>query len=121
MKAIKLRPFVPSGADYALAVRFFEALGFEKGYSDSAISVFRIGEQEFYLQNFHDQAMQEQFMVELEVADLDAWWTLISSIQESGDFGIRAKEPVAYPWGKREVHLIDPAGVCWHFSQTVSG
>jgi uncharacterized glyoxalase superfamily protein PhnB len=29
--------------------------------------------------------------------------------------GTRAKEPTDYPWGNREVHLIDVAGVCWHF------
>jgi uncharacterized glyoxalase superfamily protein PhnB len=28
----------------------------------------------------------------------------------------RAREPTDYPWGQREVHLVDPAGVCWHFA-----
>jgi uncharacterized glyoxalase superfamily protein PhnB len=28
---------------------------------------------------------------------------------------VRAAPPTLYPWGQREVHLIDTAGVCWHF------
>ena len=51
------------------------------------------------------------------VDDLDAWWQRIC---DSGVLvryeGVRAKEPTNYPWGKREVHLTDPAGVCWHFA-----
>ncbi len=27
--------------------------------------------------------------------------------------GVRTKAPTDYTWG-REVHLIDPGGVCWH-------
>ncbi|REE85278.1 putative lactoylglutathione lyase [Paenibacillus taihuensis] len=118
MKAVKLRPFIPSGKDYELAIRFFEELGFEKRYSDSGLTVFRSGEQEFYLQNYHNQEMQDNLMVELEVEDLDSCWQLIEGIVRSEAYPIRAKEPMDYPWGKREVHLVDPSGVCWHLSQT---
>ncbi|SEO65003.1 hypothetical protein [Paenibacillus sp. OV219] len=118
MKAVKLRPFIPSGEDYELAMRFFEELGFEKGYSDSGLSIFRSGEQEFFLQNYHNQEMQNNLMVELEVEDLNDSWQRIEAVAKSGLYPIRAKEPMDYPWGKREVHLVDPAGVCWHISQT---
>ncbi|QHW33054.1 glyoxalase [Paenibacillus rhizovicinus] len=118
MNVHRLRPFVPSGADYALAQRFFEELGFEKRYADESISVFRIGEQEFYLQNFDDQAFQNQFMLELAVDDLDGWWARIQAMVQGGAYNMKAKEPTRYPWGKREVHLIDPSGVCWHLSET---
>ncbi|MFC4812715.1 hypothetical protein [Paenibacillus sp. GCM10023250] len=116
MSAFKLRPFVPSGADFGLAQRFFEALGFEKGYCDDSLAVYRIGDQEFFLQNYHDQAFQENYMLELTVDDLDAWWARIDALQQSGAYPMRASAPKTYPWGKREVHLIDPAGVCWHLS-----
>lgn len=119
MKAIKLRPFIPSGKDYPLAQAFFEALGFERMYSDSGISIFRTGELEFFLQNFHDQHFQNNFMVELQVEDLDGWWAKIQEIVETHSFPVKAKEPMLYPWGKREIHLIDPAGVCWHISEIV--
>ncbi|MBD2863879.1 VOC family protein [Paenibacillus oceani] len=117
MQAIKLKPFVPSGDDYGLAQRFFEELGFEKIYADNGITIFRLDELEFYLQNFHNRELQDNFMVELVVSDLDGWWTRIRRITENGEYPVRCKEPTLYPWGKREVHLIDPAGVCWHLSE----
>jgi hypothetical protein len=33
---------------------------------------------------------------------------------------VRTKRPTDFPWG-REVHIIDPAGVCWHVRQAVGG
>ncbi|WP_028549571.1 hypothetical protein [Paenibacillus sp. UNC451MF] len=117
MKAIQLRPFIPSGQDYGLAQRFFEALGFEKIYSDNGLSIFRIDGQDFYLQNFHNQEFQENFMIELLVEDLDGWWNQIQALELVKKFPVRVKEPTLYPWGKREIHLIDPAGVCWHIAE----
>jgi hypothetical protein len=118
MELLKLRPFIPSGEDYPLAQRFFEDLGFEKVYSDSGLSIFRLGEQEFFLQNFHNEEFQSNYMVELLVADLDAWWTHIQKNMRDKSYPIKFKEPTLYPWGKREIHLIDPAGVCWHIAES---
>jgi hypothetical protein len=117
MKVTKLRPFIPSGKDYKLAQCFFEDLGFEKIYSDDGLSIFRIGEQEFFLQNFHNQDFQDNYMLELVVEDLDGWWSLIQTVILEKKYPIKAKEPTMYPWGKREVNLIDLSGVCWHISE----
>jgi uncharacterized glyoxalase superfamily protein PhnB len=61
--------------------------------------------------------MQENLMMFVSVDDLDGWWRHLqaSKVLERYE-GVRAKEPTLYPWGQREVHLIDPAGVCWHFA-----
>jgi len=76
-----------------------------------------IGAAVFLLQDYENQTMQENLMMFVKVDDLDEWWR---HIQASGVVeryrGVRAKEPTLYPWGMREVHLIDPAGVCWHFA-----
>ena len=117
MKATKLRPFIPSGQDYALAQRFYEELGFEKVYSDDGLSIFRMGEQEFFLQNFQNREFQDNYMVQLVVDDLDGWWTHIQAAALDRKYPVKLKEPTVYPWGKREIHLIDPAGVCWHISE----
>lgn len=119
MKATKLRPFVPSGEDYRLAQNFFQDLGFEKVYADDGISIFKMGEQEFFLQNFHNQEFQDNYMMELAVEDLDGWWHHIQQ-KVAKQYPVRVKEPTVYPWGKREIHLIDPSGVCWHISENHS-
>ena len=69
------------------------------------------------LQDFHNKEMQDNLMMFVSVDDLDAWWRHLQASGVLGCFdGVRAKEPTTYPWGQREVHLIDPAGVCWHFA-----
>ena len=71
----------------------------------------------FLLQDFHNQVMQENLMMCAKVDDLDAWWQHICRCGVLDRYpGVRAKEPTQYPWGMREVHLIDPARVCWHFA-----
>ncbi len=112
-----LKPFIPSGKDFQLALRFFQDLGFEVKWRVSGLAELQLGAAAFLLQEYHNQELQENLMMYALVEDLDAWW---EHIQRSGVLerypGVRAKPPTDYPWGKREVHLIDPAGVCWHFA-----
>ena len=117
MTITALKPFIPSGPDFAAARGFFVDLGFEVAWEVAGLAELRLGAAAFLLQDFHNQTMQENLMMYVEVDDLDAWWR---HLQDSGVTarypGVRAKEPTLFPWGRREVHLIDPAGVCWHFA-----
>lgn len=112
-----LKPFIPSGRDFALAKAFFRDLGFAVNWEAEGLAELQLGEATFLLQDFHNQEMQDNLMMMVGVEDLDAWW---ARIRESGVAsrypGVRAKEPTEYPWGQREIHLVDPAGVCWHFA-----
>ena len=111
-----LKPFIPSGQDFSMAKQFFLDLGFSVNWEVRGYAELQLGSAVFILQDFHNQTMQENLMMQAHVDDLDAWW---QHIRTSGVLdrypGVRAKEPTVYPWGSREVHLIDPAGVCWHF------
>jgi uncharacterized glyoxalase superfamily protein PhnB len=114
--AANLKPFIPSGEDFAKARQFFLDLGFSVNWEKEGYAELQLGSAVFILQDFHTQTMQENLMMQAEVDDLDAWWNRIrvSGVLERYR-GVRAREPTEYPWGNREVHLIDPAGVCWHF------
>ena len=111
-----LRPFIPSGRDFRTAKQFFLDLGFAVNWEVEGYAELQLDSAVFILQDFHNQTMQENLMMLVKVDDLDAWWERIhaSGVQERYP-GVRAKEPTMYPWGNREIHLIDPAGVCWHF------
>jgi uncharacterized glyoxalase superfamily protein PhnB len=113
----KVKPFIPSGPDFAAARMFFVELGFSVDWEAPGLAQLSLGEAAFILQDFHNKELQENLMMFVSVADLDGWW---HHVQVSGVLGkypdVRAKEPQVYPWGQREVHLIDPAGVCWHFA-----
>jgi hypothetical protein len=111
-----LKPFVPSGKDFALARRFFQDLGFSVAWEGGAFAELQQGGAAFILQNLDHEELQRNFMLRVEVDDLDAFWKQLcdSGVLERYP-GVKAKEPTLFPWG-REVHLIDPAGVCWHFA-----
>ena len=56
-------------------------------------------------------------MVVFEVVDLDAYWAELEPQDLPGRFpGVKLRPPTEFPWG-REIHIIDPAGVCWHVRQ----
>jgi uncharacterized glyoxalase superfamily protein PhnB len=116
MKLTTLQPFVPSGKDFGAAKRFFQELGFEVKWEAPGYAGLALGNAAFILQAIENRELQDNFMLLVDVDDLDAWWR---HIQESGVLerhpGVHAKPPTDYPWGNREVHLVDVAGVCWHF------
>jgi hypothetical protein len=54
-------------------------------------------------------------MMRVVVTDLDGFWQELKQKELHKRSGIKIKEPTTFPYG-REVHLIDLAGVCWHFA-----
>jgi hypothetical protein len=116
--ATALLPFVPSGKDFEAALAFFGELGFATLWREQGIAGLRFGAAAFLLQEIDAQQWAENQMLVLEVDDLDSYWRMIVAKDLPARFaGVRTKEPTDYPWG-REVHIIDPAGVCWHVRQS---
>jgi uncharacterized glyoxalase superfamily protein PhnB len=117
MPILSLKPFIPSGPSFATAKRFFTDLGFSVNWEVEGLAELQLGGATFLLQDLHNQEMQSNLMMFVSVENLDDWWQRILASGVLGRYpGVRAKEPADYPWGQREVHLIDPAGVCWHFA-----
>jgi hypothetical protein len=122
LKVKELMTFVPSGKDYKNEIRFYSDLGFTLHWTSDELSVLKIENFGFYLQNFENTEMQSNFMMDLEVEDLDAWWSKIQKMKISEKYqGASAKAPQDYPWGKREIHLITPARVLWHIAAPQAG
>ncbi len=114
------RPFLPA-KNFELSKRFYEALGFDK-LLDDEVAIFRIGASSFVLQNYFQKDWAENFMMQLMVDDLDAWWRHVSSLDLPTRFGVPApKPPKLEPWGLRIVYVIDPSGVLWHVAQRRQG
>jgi hypothetical protein len=117
LRALSLLPFVPSGKDYDGTRRLFADLGFEEIWENGGYAGFRNGPAQFILQSFDDETFAGNFMVRLNVPDLDSWWQEVSRKQLQKKYPkFRIKPPVEFPWG-REVHFIDLAGVCWHVGE----
>lgn len=110
------RPFLPS-VDMAKSKAFYEALGFKK-LLDSEVVIFGIGATSFILTNFHDENFENNYMMQLMVGDLDAWWAHIVSLDLPSKFELSVlKPPEMQPWGLRIAYIADPSGVLWHIAQ----
>ncbi len=112
--ASTLYPFVPSGANFDRSLEFFAALGFEQVWRQDKLAALRFGGAFFLLQDIDVPEWQKNQMIVFEVGDLDQYWSEIEAKHLDAAFaGAKLKPPTEFPWG-REVHIIDPGGVCWH-------
>ena len=81
LEASGLLPFVPSGGDYEASRRLFAALGFEELWESSGYAGFRNGGAQFILQKYDVKTFAENFMVRMNVPDLDTWWKAVSQLE----------------------------------------
>jgi hypothetical protein len=118
--ATRLYPFVPSGPRFADSIAFFAELGFERQWEHDGLAGLRFGDAYFLLQNIDVPEWQGNQMITFEVDDLALYWSELESKGLPGRYaGVRLKPPTDYPWG-RELHIVDPGGVCWHVRQVRS-
>ncbi len=110
------RPFIPA-KDFERSRRFYEALGFEK-VLDGEVAIFNAASGGFILQRYYQEEWAANFMMQLMVDDLDAWWTHISALDLPGQFDVPPpRAPAMQPWGLRVAYVVDPSGVLWHIAQ----
>jgi len=99
LSALSLLPFVPSGGDYQASRSLFADLGFEEVWENSGYAGFRNGDAQFILQNFDDEKFAGNFMIRINVANLDAWWAAVSRLQLDAKYsGFRINPPANFPW-----------------------
>lgn len=111
------RPFLPA-SDFGTSKAFYEALGFEKELDSDDVAIFRVGSSSFLLQRYYQKEWAENFMMQLMVDDLDAWWSRIASLDLAARYGVPApKPPAMQPWGLRIAYVVDPSGVLWHVAE----
>jgi predicted lactoylglutathione lyase len=109
-----LRTFLPA-KDFALEKQFYQDLGFNLGYDADDMCVFQAGLVSFYLQKYYVKDWAENFMMFLEVTDVDKVYEHLISLDLNLRYqGIRIAEPADEFWG-RVRRIITPSGVLWHF------
>ena len=108
------RPFLPA-KDFETSRAFYEALGFSK-LLDGDVVIFGVGPSAFILQRRYQEDWAGNFMMQLMVDDLDAWWTHIQRLDLPGKFGVQPpKAPAMQPWGLR-VHTFMTHPACYGIS-----
>jgi uncharacterized glyoxalase superfamily protein PhnB len=117
LKAREILTFIPSVIDFQTAKSFYIELGFAVDFEDGSLAILRKDSCSFFLQDNSNNWIEGNFMMVLNVEDLDAWWEHLQRLDlESRYNGVKLRAPELYPWGNREIHLIDPCGVLWHIA-----
>lgn len=115
-----LRPFIPA-KDFAVSRAFYKDLGATEVWASDDMVLLQLGGSQFYLQAYYVKAWAENTMLFLMVEELEQLWEELQALDLVNRYkGIRWKEPTDYEWGLREIHLIDPAGILWHFAKPLT-
>ena len=118
----ELRPFLPA-SDFALSRQFYLTLGFSEVWSSDKLVILKLGRFSFFLQNHFVKEWADNMMMDLRVADVDACWSFLEGLNLSARFPkvVRIGAPrTDATTGVRRGHFVDPSGVLWHFSGSVT-
>jgi hypothetical protein len=116
-QAKTIRPFIGS-KNFAESRAFYADLGFTEVIIDKTMSLFKVNDHlAFYLQDAYVKDWIENTMVFLEVEDVEACYEDFQRKKLTDKYkGVKLPPIRIWDWGK-EIHLLDPAGVLWHFGK----
>jgi 2-C-methyl-D-erythritol 4-phosphate cytidylyltransferase len=103
--------------DFALSQRFYADLGFECTFTAPGLAGFRLGATGFLLQDFHVAEHASNFVMILNLPDLDVFWLRLQNADLAARYGVRLEPPALRPWGRRDMTVTDPGGVLWRVAQ----
>ena len=114
---VALRPFLPA-KDFDASLKFYADLGFTAARLGDSLASMKLGAFSFLLQKFDAPGFAANFMMQLLVDDLDAWWVHIAGLDLAKRYGVRApRAPELQPWGLKVAYVFDPSGVLWHVAE----
>jgi catechol 2,3-dioxygenase-like lactoylglutathione lyase family enzyme len=118
---VSLRPFVPA-KDIEASRRFYADLGFTIRPLGPDLAVAELGPFSFFIQKYDVPHFAENYMLQLMVHDLDAWWKRIETLNLAEKYKLDwpPRPPALQPWGLTVAYVADPTGVLWHFAQKPS-
>lgn len=111
-----IRPFI-GAKNFKISRDFYRDLGFKETILSTEMSVFKIAQLAFYLQNTDVKDWIDNTMVFLEVSDVHQYWEDLKALNLPEKYeGVRLTPIRINDWG-RECFLHDPSGILWHFGQ----
>jgi catechol 2,3-dioxygenase-like lactoylglutathione lyase family enzyme len=116
-----LRVFLPA-RDFGASREFYAALGFAEVWASEKLVLLRAGRFAFFLQDYFVKEWAENMMLDLRVADVDAYWAALQGLPlpERLQGMVRMVAPRDdTASGIRRGAFTDPSGVLWHFSQAL--
>ena len=115
-QAKSIRPFI-GAKDFDLSRSFYRDMGFEEVVIAPGMSLFKINEVGFYLQNGYVKDWVDNTMVFIEVDDADRYFKELSALDLSSKYENARLTPVRTDYWGKECFVHDPSGILWHFGE----
>jgi predicted enzyme related to lactoylglutathione lyase len=103
--------------DFEESKRFYLALGFAMSPGWGGTADFELNGNRFRLQNYYVKEWANNFMVVMNVDDIEGWSRRAKGLIDGGEFKNVRLKPIEEVDGARVLHLIDPSGVLLVFVQ----
>ncbi len=116
MKIKNLRTFLPS-KDFEVSKNFYKEMGFEVTWENEELCIFGTEEYNFFLQKYYQKDWAENLMIQMHVEDLEALFKVCEPLIDKYE-NTKIKPIFKAEYGST-FHVIDPAGVLWHMTETV--
>ncbi|MBU0696204.1 MAG: glyoxalase [Bacteroidetes bacterium] len=108
-----LRPFI-GAKNFEESRNFYQDLGFQETVLAHNLSVFKLHDLAFYLQDAYVKDWVDNTMIFLEVDDVDDYWKQLQKLDLMSKYADVKLVPVkSYDWGN-ECFIHDPSGILWH-------
>ena len=79
------------------------------------------GTDSFILQNFYVKELADNFVLQLAVPDVNAWWSEHDPARIAEQFGAKSPTPPSrQPWGMVVGFVHDLCGVLWHIMEATT-
>lgn len=108
-----IQPFLPT-LDYRVSKQFYLDLGFQIIYEDEQLCLFKSDHVSFFIQRAYLKDWAENTMIQVYVEEIDTLYEKIESMKTLYPM-VKTKAPFQAPYGYT-FHVLDPAGVLWHFT-----
>jgi hypothetical protein len=114
-----LKTYVPC-LDFEASKQFYRELGFELTEGYGGTFDCKLGAAQFRLQNYYVKDWADNFMMLLQVDDVNAWYQRAKLLVESNRFDKVRITEVEERDGALITNLIDPGGVLLIFIQILA-
>jgi len=116
MNVKSIRPFIGS-KNFEVSRSFYRDFGFEETVLGATLSVFKMNDCAFYLQDAYVQDWVDNTMIFIEVEDVAQFWEELLVLNLTDKYeGVKLVPIKKLYWGS-ECFVHDPAGVLWHFGE----
>lgn len=108
--------YIPA-EDFEVSKAFYSALGFQLTEGWGGTMDCRLGNAVFRLQNYYVKDWANNFMMRLDVEDVDEWYQHVKQVLDERKYGgARVTEPELVG-DTKILHVVDPSGVLLIFIQ----